>query len=443
MMQHYQTLNEIDSNGQYKYIKTDENGRMSITDSGQEAIKREYKNAVNLATANNAIQGALYNNMKDLNSKQYKDNQKTINIGAKGTDEYKQAQLQNKNIEQANDARLENAWKTGIHAAISDLGISNTGAIENILTNQKDKLVDAVQLGTKKQNKEAYAEAMGYTYVKKDTYKDAQGNELEIDYKTVKEMLPELQALSAAQENAVSVQNSLTSAQNSYNEAIKQSNNKELKNIEGQDTLISDILSSNADANLDAVDAFVNSTNNEQTGLELFAEQYKNYSQENAKILSDLTGEEVNYGNYSSVLKDLKAQLQQNADEMIAQQQDAISGVAGVLDAANWKKEGKGKTAEYEADEQIKNIIKQMSSAQIDSMNETAEGMGDNLSNFISKEYAKTVADLVEDSKVTSETVDNFQNAFDGIDFSSGLATLEGFNKAVEVGIDTNKRGNG
>ena len=80
MMQHYEALNEIDENtGEYKYVKTDASGRMSITQSGQETLKKQYKDAVNIATANNAIQGAILNGMKDRRSEEYKECQIVIN----------------------------------------------------------------------------------------------------------------------------------------------------------------------------------------------------------------------------------------------------------------------------------------------------------------------------------------------------------------------------
>ena len=457
MMQNYQSLNEIDKNtGEYKYVKTDEDGRMSITKEGQDALKKEYQNAVNLATANNAIQGAMYNNMKDLRSKEYKDNQKIINKAARSqqnglvveSDEYKQAVLQNENIRQANDARLENAWKTGIHAAIADKGFTDTSAIEKILTDQREDLVSAVTLGSKKENKQSYADLMDYEWVKKDTYKDAQGNELEIDYDTVKEMLPELQGLKEAQDRASEVQQGLISAQNSYNEAIKASGNESLyvtgkqakedskltKGIqEGQASIISDILSASADADINAVDAFINAEKGKKSGLDIFLDQFQKNNEENRKTLSQLTGEDVTKDDYESALADFEAQLRKNADAMFEQQTKAIQGAAGILDASNWQ-QGATEVTEQQSDAEIKNILDQMTQSQISMMNETSEAMSDNLNSNIAQSYAKTVANLVKEGK--NDVATEFQESLANVDWSSGISSLEGVNKALEKGGD-------
>ena len=446
MMQHYKTLNEMDENGEYKYVKTDEDGRMSITKAGQEAIRKEYQNAVNLATANNAVQGALYNNMKDKRSAEYKENQKIIASRNVGSDEYKQALLQNKNIEQANEARLENAWKTGIHAAISDKGFTDTSAIEKILTDQREDLVSAVTLGSKKENKQSYADLMDYEWVKKDTYKDAQGNELEIDYDTVKEMLPELQGLKEAQNRASEVQQGLISAQNSYNEAIKASGNESLyvtgkqakedskltKGIqEGQASIISDILSASADADINAVDAFINAEKGKKSGLDIFLDQFQKNNEENRKTLSQLTGEDVTKDNYKSILADFEAQLRKNADAMFEQQTEAIQGAAGILDASNWQ-QGAKEVTEQQSDAEIKNILDQMTQSQISMMNETSEAMSDNLNSNIAQSYATTVANLVKEGK--NDVATEFQESLANVDWSSGISSLEGVNKALEKG---------
>lgn len=451
MMSNYKTLSETyksgPNEGEYKYIETDEDGRMSIKQSGQDAIKKEYQNAVNLATAVNAVEGALYNNLKDLNSKEYKKNQEIISgsygyqahgktfmgTGINTSDEKRRkAVAQNENIRQMNDAREENAWKTGIHAAIADSGLGDTSAIENILTDQRDKLVDAVELGTKKENKEAYAEARGYEYVKKDTYKDAQGNELEIKYDTVKEMLPEIEAMQNAQEKAVSIKDSLEDAQQVYEKTVKAGikNGTEgydrLKDVEGYNTVISDILSSNAEANLDAVESFLHSTEDSTTtGMDAFVQAFEKRSDENDKILSDLTGIEISDDStYKEALTQLKTTLQDNAMALIEQQTDAISGVAGVLQSADWGKTKGESNAEQE--ENIKTLIENMTSAQRENFNKITEGMADNLSAETAENYGTTIANLINQGE--GDKADTLQKVFNKVDFSSAISTLEGFN---------------
>ena len=431
MMGNYKTLNEMQGD-EYKYVKTDEDGRMSITQAGQDAIRKEYQNAVNLATANSAVQGALFNEQKDLNSAEYKRNQDLINRtnrnGLEKDADYKQAVLQNQNIEEANAARIENAWKTGIHAAISDLGLKDSSAMESILTSQRDALVENAKISSglfaRKENEEQYAELMGYERTGKGEYKDAQGNALSIDYDTVKTMLPELQAISDAQTKAAAVESSLISAQSSYNKTLEKEGSEQQKSIEGQESIISDILSSNADANLDAVEAFINAGESEKSGLEMFKENFKDYSESNAEILSNISGEEINSSSdYKKVFDTQTKRLEENAKNIIEQQKESISGVAGILSEIDWESSS--------ADGQtISELVQSMSASQRAILNNVVEGMTDNLGKQSAETYAKGVADLIDQGKTSS--ADSLQDIFSGVDFSSSLQTIEAFGEATK-----------
>ena len=146
------------------------------------------------------------------------------------------------------------------------------------------------------------------------------------------------------------------------------------------------------------------------------------------KAVENFTGLEIkNEADYENALKDLKSQFQQKADAMIEQQTEALSGAAGVLTAAKWDG-GQNIKASSDA---IKDILDKMTAAQVNSMNITAEAMGDSINNTVASSYANTVATLVKNNK--SDVADKFQDAFDGVDFSSGIATLEAFNKALEI----------
>ena len=444
MMGNYKTLNEVGENGEYKYIQTDEDGRMSITQAGQDAIKKEYQDAVNMAAANNAVQGAIYNNLKDLNSKQYKDNQKLITqaqtstrMGGEGwTDEAKQAKLENENIIKQNDARLENAWKVGIHSALADSGIINQDAVETILTSQKDQLVDAVELGSRKENEERYAELMGYTRTDKGKYTDAQGNELTIDYKTVKEMLPEMEGLASAQEKATEVQKALTSAQTKLNGALEGTDKTENLGI------ISDLLGKNANIDRDALRSFTDDSKGE-SNLDKFIDTFSTYyDEQDAKILSALTGMEVDASNYTKALDTLKDTLQENADALVQQQEEAVSSVAGVLSSVNWgsakgtSNEGIVKTSR----KSIENLINSMETAQIESLANISESMSDNFGNKMAQDYAQNIATMfASGNKEAQAGAEELQQIMSGVDFSSSLATIEAFSKASEIKGDAGK----
>ena len=79
----------------------------------------------------------------------------------------------------------------------------------------------------------------------------------------------------------------------------------------------------------DAVEAFINAGENEKSGLEMFKENFKDYSESNAEILSNISGEEINdASDYKKVFNAQSERLEENAKNIIEQQKESISGVA-------------------------------------------------------------------------------------------------------------------
>ena len=446
MMQHYDTLNKVnEKTGEYKYVKEDEDGRMSISQKGQTELKKEYQDAVNRATANDVVQNGIYVNMKERRSEQYQKNKKVIRLSSSPTlsggygleEDPELASMQNKNLRKAEKARTKSNFRIGVHSMISDKGLENYTAIENILAERSDEIYkENATIGSdKKANKQAYADFYGYKYVGGDTFENAKGDKNDVDYETIKEQLPEMQALLAAEDQAAKIDISLTAAQESYDKTIAKSDNKELydtekkRATEGQDTIISDILGGNENIEAKAIGSFLHSQEGKESGLELFLKGFEENNEENQKIISNYLGKDVDSNNYKAMSLDFQKEVRDKAGAVYEKQIDSIEGAAGILDSANWGKKGQ---EESDSDKAVENIVKKMDQAQINMLNKTSEGMSDYLNADVAKDYATTIANLVDKGKGNVAT--DIQESLKEVDWSSGLSALEGMNDALEKG---------
>ena len=424
MMGSYKTLNEMQGN-EYKYVKTDEDGRMSITKAGQEAIKKEYENAVNIATANNAVQGALYNNLKDKNSKEYKDDSATIvrynRAGFdKNDDEYKLAVARKANVDQMNAAREENAWKTAIHAATNDLDLPNQESVENILTSQKDAIQETnklgVTLGKQKELETEYADLMGYERVKDDTYKDAQGNELTIEFDTVKEQLPELRTIADMQEGAADLSKAINSMDSRFSDSETSATFEDSK-------ILSEIMSESVEANADDIRKLI-----DKGQIDKFIKEQEatgtTYNKTQARELEKLIGEEEgsidSVAKFNDALNTYGDQIKEKGEKILEQQESDVTAVAGLLTRAGAAPDiiQKGKRFSYDELNKIAII---------------GEGMGDNLGESVTMEFAKVLPTLNKTARTEVE------DALSSVDLSNRLQVIDTFqglknNKYIEEG---------
>ena len=432
MMGNYSSLNEMDKNHEYKYVKTDPNsGKMSITQEGQNKIKQEQQNAVNLATANNAIQGALYNNEKDRQSEQYKTNQRIIDNWKKATDEEEsRAILENANILKQNDARLENAWKVGIHAALADSGITDTSAIENMLSQQRDTLVEGLSGSSRKENELAYAELMNYERIGKGKYKDVQGNELDIDYDVVKEMLPELNALSKVQQDANSINGQLLKAQETYNKVTEKAG----ITTKNQENIINDILGGNIDTDNDALQAFLYGQEGKkgeikQSGLSAFMDSLQEYNEDNAQLIETITGIKIeDESDYKNALPQLESQAREAATNIAVKQQEAFNGAIGVLtNVLDYSYE--------EGNDKLEKAAMKMTHTQQAVFSQVSEGLADNFSQKTTEDFASKYMKMV--NKGDQQGLDAVEQIFGNVDFSNAISTLEAFKKAADSPIES------
>ena len=453
MMQNYSALNEIDQNtGEYKYVKTDESGRMSVTKEGQKVLQKEYQSAVNVATANNAIQGALYNNLKDLNSKEKRKNDVIIaqaeayGIGM-GSDEYKQAVAQNENIRKANEAREANAWKTGVHAVVNDLNLPNQDTVENILAGQKESLLeanklDAITIGQRKDLEKEYAELMGYTRQGKNTYKDAQGNELTIDLSVVKEQLPELRTISDMTERAADTSSAIDRMDRSFTSFASSMDENGI-----DANLLSGIMADSAEVSADEIAKIM--TGGEDSIFNSFIKSLEGSTNEQQwrqlELLAGLNeGAIKNADQFNKALEDYQSAIEEHASAILETQNEYVSATAGLLGSINSKGIAKWTDPDKGTFRKGTKTQKEKTAFSYEEMGKIAnigDQIGDNLGEKSAQQFAKAMTNSLHKSKdakngfgyVGKSARELIEKELSGIDFSNSLQVIDAFNNLGDI----------
>lgn len=435
MMKNYETLNTIGKNGEYKYIKTDKDGRMSITPEGQKAIQEEYQKAVNLATANNAIQTALHNNLKDLYSEENKEAVKTMTradaygIADNVNSEYAQAALLHTNIADTNKAREDQAWKTGIHSVIEDMNLSNQESVENILNKQREQYLKDNEIGlneTQTDLETEYAKLMSYTRKDDETYEDAQGNEITVDFDTVKEELPELRTLKEMGDRAEDTSNALVDMDKDFSNFTNKAYDEDI---------LSDIMADSIDVDADQLSKLVSGDNSQ---IDRFIKSLEmkegEFDKDRARDLEDLLGLEKDsikdVEDFNNALDDYQSALEEHTSKLLETQKENVGAVAAILSQSGQfdDKTIKKWTSGKGGDEAFSNT-------EMNKLSTIADQMGDNLGG---KAAEKFVADMAGGFQykagkysggLTERSRKIIEDQLVGVDFSNSLQFIDAYDQ--------------
>ena len=435
MMKNYETLNTIGKNGEYKYVKTDKDGRMSITPEGQKAIQEEYQKAVNLATANNAIQTALHNNLKDLYSEENKEAVKTMTrakaygIADNVNSEYAQAALLHTNIADTNKAREDQAWKTGIHSVIEDMNLSNQESVENILNKQREQYLKDNEVGlneTQTDLETEYAKLMSYTRKDDETYEDAQGNEITVDFDTVKEELPELRTLKEMGDRAEDTSNALVDMDKDFSNFTNKAYDEDI---------LSDIMADSIDVDADQLSKLVSGDNSQ---IDRFIKSLEmkegEFDKDRARDLEDLLGLEKDsikdVEDFNNALDDYQSALEEHTSKLLETQKENVGAVAAILSQSGQfdDKTIKKWTSGKGGDEAFSNT-------EMNKLSTIADQMGDNLGG---KAAEKFVADMAGGFQykagkysggLTERSRKIIEDQLVGVDFSNSLQFIDAYDQ--------------
>lgn len=438
MMKNYETLNTME-NGQYKYIKTDEDGRMSITPEGQKAIQKEYQDAVNLAAANNAVQTAMYNNLKDLYSDENKEAMSTITranaygIANNVNSEYSQAALLNTNVMETNQAREELAWKTGIHSMISDMNLSNQESVENILSQQREQYLKDNQIGlneTQTDLETEYAKLMGFTRKEDETYEDAQGNEITVDFDTVKEELPELRTLKEMGDRAEDTSSALANMDKEFST---------FTNKAFDEDMLSGIMSDSIEVDADQLSELVSGDNSQ---LNKFIDNLKmesgKFDEDRARELENLLGLEKdsikNVDDFNEALEDYQSALEEHASALLDSQKENVGAVAAILSQSkDFNDETIKKwTSGQGGDEAFSNT-------EMNKLSTIADQMGDSLGGKAAEKFVSDMAGGFQykagkySGGLTERSREIIEDQLVGVDFSNSLQVIDAYNQLSNV----------
>ena len=232
------------------YLTIDKNGRMKISDEGFEAVTDYQKQIQSRAAALNTQKNA---ELEAEKTRQEIDkltktttytgpSHRPVEIQKTLTEE-EQRQLDI--LEKQYDTQKQSAALNAARTTISSQELANQEAIAGLYASQYEDLKKTVTLGSKEDNYKKYAEYYGYSY-EGGKLLDVEGNEVNVDYDTIKNQIPDITVLMDFEANAKSLDTTIESINDKFNDEIGDG-------FEGSDHFISDVLSNSVEANEDLI----------------------------------------------------------------------------------------------------------------------------------------------------------------------------------------------
>ena len=221
------------------YLTTDKNGLMHISDEGLNQVKEYQKQRQANASALNLIQTA------DLNNEESRQKAKQMRRvkGTDTTESYNQRLKEADLVKQQAKAQAESAKFAAVNTALVDKEIGNREKVSAIMADQYDARKKAVSLEGESIHdlKQEYADFYGYKY-DKSTKKltDIEGNEIDVDNKTIKDAVKDIRVIADLEFDAGSVDTAISSIDQKFSKQFK-----------GSNSFFSDILSDNIETNED------------------------------------------------------------------------------------------------------------------------------------------------------------------------------------------------
>lgn len=422
LLSKYDTLNEINpETGEYQYIRTDEDGRMTITEEGKARLKAEKTEAKNRAQAVNQIAQARAKAQKAIMSEEYKAIQaETYNTGkdAESIEKQRRAQAQKNAIDAQNVALQESAIKSSVTTITKDLGLKNEKAITESLTKGYDKLAEKQVLGSKEQNMQEYADYMGYTYKDKKLYSGE--DEVEIDDEALRENLKDLKALDSLQNYADELDQTISRQNASFADILKE--NK----VSGKttETLLGDILSANEETDTDALRKAIDSSAIDKWATQQKQKDYADVSDAEKRSLELQLGWSEgsidSVQEYQSAIDELSQTLKTNAQNLLELDTEHVQAASGALSGAGY------------SDKAIQGLLEKMGSAQYTALGKNAENIADNIGQKYATQYSKTVGKLYSGNAESRAAGKELQSMFSGVDMSNATDALLAYRTAAD-----------
>lgn len=410
-----------------KYLSTDKNGLMHISDEGFKAVKEYQKQIQANASAMNLIQTADLNALENMQKAEAL--RKKVNGSRRGEMTESEAKQHEKNmrdadlLEQRAKAEVELARSNAIRTALSGKELRDTEALTSIYTSLYDEKRKAAEVDVNALDKhdirQKYADYHGYTYDRSTKkIKDVEGNEIDYDDAAIKDEVIEQTVIVDFEENASSLDDVLTSV-----------NNKFKKGLDGDfgdsSKFISDVLSSNIDTNQDLLQEIINNPKQ----LEELA---NNLTAKEIGAILNVSESEVS-ANVEQYKKEFENKILDNAKNINEANADANGKLAAMLAQAQ------GKTAgEVSIDKTVQNgLIAQVEKFSSQQRN-TLLKVGEVLQSSVGAESMSTFIQGLSNiyNSGNEQLITTAQDWADGINWESPIDRLRGYNEAIDMTIE-------
>lgn len=328
------------------------------------------------------------------------------------------------------------AIESVVKTQLNDKGLNEReiSAIATIAASNYDAIVERNSLGNfglnngaNKDEAKEWAEAIGVTYVKQDTfdrditYIDSSGQEQKISNETVAKQLQEIRSQKEIEENA----NNLIEVLGNVNKGFTDSLSQYSENV--SNTLISDILSKSDTINSEVINTL---SENEDAILDSANSYFKGLSdEETARTLSSLLGEEYDtvYADIDTYKTELVDLLNKNVkDIQSAQVKRNLKITTAIAKSFKLNKEALNDELYYSINE----FISSLDESQKNIFNTLASSIEENLGSNTSDAFVKSIMGSFVGSG--AEDAQAVLDSLNGIDFSDPISSFEKLNENIQ-----------
>lgn len=245
----------------YDYLTTDANGRMTISEAGTKAVSEYQAEITNQAAALSTITNGEYRAKQS--EQEERDLRKERNEALRtfdGTLEEREKLVETYDkelelLDKQQETYRQSSKATAVSTALSGKELNNQKAITQLYSDQYDLRKRDVDL-SKEEAYKKYADFYGYDYRGGKLY-DSDNNEVNVEKSDVISAAKEIEVLTTFEADAESLNDVINLANRYFKDNF---NWDPFENVQGQDTFISDILSRNADASEDAIQAVLSNS---------------------------------------------------------------------------------------------------------------------------------------------------------------------------------------
>lgn len=406
-----------------KYLSTDSNGLMHISEEGLKAVQEEQKRRQSNAAALSTLQNAQLTREENL--------QKARKLAAdpnpfkKETEEERNKRLQQAEyLKESAEAAEKVAQATAISSLLSGEEIKNREKITAIYSNQYDDLVkqvDTTKMGIEEM-RQAYADFYGYTYnssTKKMT--DVEGNVVmtKEDDQIVRDAIPDIVVSTNLQLNGASLDSMLSTIDREFSKSLGNT-------FQNAGDIFSDVMSSEIETDEDALQKLLKNP-------EQIAEAISQLEDAQVAAILQVSEEEVKKDR-ASFDEQLKNQFIENGQNIAAAQVQAYTDLAGMIAQSTGlqAKDFLGKGEEQQNNrKEIEEAVDKLSQEQKLTMASVGTALRDNVGPEAMTTFINKATEIY--SKNDKKTITEFNSLLKGVNWESSISRLSAFKEMTEA----------